>query len=813
MENNKFLINLKRKANQITTDEDIVDTDDTYLNLCRKIFVNYYGEKYQQNDLSLYQMKSINYTNDSNKMINPHFIRDDGTIIYLQLLQNNIYLKQIHEEILNLSMKVMKLNKVSLFTITLKPTFKISNINNSSQINISSCYQKIKEDKFTMSSLNKNCVLVENNKRRKLINKTNVKNKNIEVSGFVKDQWISASKTRNYALKDTLVDWLDSWYNKTNTRNVFRNVRKEEDEDESCFSGFLKNKGKQFEDNLVIILQKKFKEKMVTICENMDNYKNRVLEYEEMTKNEIMRGTPLIYQGIVMNRSGPLVYSYGIPDLLIRSDYLDQLVELCPLDDNMKIFKASKLNGNYHYVVVDIKWTTLELCADGLRLRNSGSMSAYKNQLYIYNHALGKIQGYEPKVSFILGRRYKYECKGIVYSENNSFARFGHIRYDGWDEYYINESIDAINWIKNLRLNGKKWSLLPKPSVPELYPNISSTSESAWDQLKKDYGKKIGEITMLWNCGPKNREIAHQNGVYSYFDDKCTAQSVGIFGPKKGPTLDKIIQINKKRKFDNPMDRLTININNKIDNQWMNPYKLRITVDFETINNLFDDFKDLPYRIDNNFLFMIGVSYKVYGQDPKYKMFLISELSKNAEFQIIYQFYQFLRDLTDEHIGKDAPIPPLYHWGHIERTFFSGLCDRLEEDIGIDIYKDIDLMYTKLDWYDMCECFKNNPIVINGCFTFGLKEIANKLVEYDLIRSNWSDNNSSCSNGNIAMIMAYKSYVSCKKNGVPINQDSTMKEIRDYNKIDCIVIHEIVDLLREKIILDNQKSQKKRRFN
>ena len=50
--------------------------------------------------------------------------------------------------------------------------------------------------------------------------------------------------------------------------------------------------------------------------------------------------------------------------------------------------KASKLDGPYHYVVVDIKFSTLPLRADGVHLLNAGKFPAYKSQAWIYTQAL-----------------------------------------------------------------------------------------------------------------------------------------------------------------------------------------------------------------------------------------------------------------------------------------------------------------------------------------------------------------------------------------------------------------------------------------
>jgi len=820
--NKKTILNLKRTANQITSENDINTTNDNFLDLSRKIFVYHYGKKYEQWNFSLYQTGPYKHEKFPNLEVTPHFVRDDGVVIYLKVLQNNVIIQNVQETTVQLAMEILKLKIAKIFTIILKPDFNIENMGNT----IALCYSKICEATYHYTpEIVKNYISSTSNKKRKIEDEPNG-SENTEpvgdIVGFVYNDWVSASKTRNFALRDTLVDWLDYWYDKSPEKNTFEqnkhhskntspkigNIEKDtinmvtkRNENEFNFGKFIMGKGLDFEGKVInLIKNKKLKpEEFVTICKNMNKYSDRVLEYEEETIKEIMKGTPVIYQALVMNRSGKLAYSYGLPDLIVRSDYLSKIMEIDPLDKNMKNFKAPKLNGNYHYVIVDIKFTTLELCADGKRIRNSGSIPAYKCQLYIYNHALGKIQGYEPKESYILGRKFKYESKGIHYSKNDCFTRFGHIQYDKWDNDYINESIAAIKWIKKLRSQGKEWKLLPKPTVEELYPNMSSTSDTPWDAFKTEYANIIGEITLLWNCGVKNRDIAHENGVYSFMDPNCSAELVGINGPKQAPIVDEIIKINRKRKFDSVMDRVHMKINENIDNQWMESSNLRFSVDFETINCIFDDFSILPIAQDQNYLFMIGVGYKIKGKPIEYKMFLAAQLSKDAEFQMIYQFYKFLRSLTNEHLGKHIPIPSLYHWGHIERSFFEGLCAKLTKNIGPDIKSDIELMNKELDWFDLSECFKSNPIVINGCFKFGLKEIAGRLSELGLIKSKWNSN-SLCTNGNTAMIMAQKVYQTSAQKNVPIIQNPNMKEIMEYNKIDCIVIHEIIDFMQSKAL-------------
>ncbi|AYV85086.1 MAG: hypothetical protein Satyrvirus3_17 [Satyrvirus sp.] len=792
--NKNGILRLKRLASEVISEQDIDPVGDIFLDISRKIFFNHYGKMYQNMDISLYQIGPCKHPLYPNLVTNPHFVRDDGVVVYIELLANDgIYLKEIDEETVQLSMEILKIKNASIFTVTTKPNINIQQIQNIK--NIEEIYENISERTIKyVPEIVKNYVSNFGRKKYKVCSQKPDNNSGPNtlktLDKFKKDDWVSASKTRNFALNDTLIDWLDS-YNKGN--------RCHKQMDEFNFTHFIMNKGKQFEENVIKLVKQKVKpDEFVTICSDMYDYDKKILEYESNTIAEILKGTPIIYQGVLMNRDGPLEYSYGMPDLLVRSDYLPKIVDLNPLDDGMQHFKAPKLNGNYHYVVVDIKFTTLDLCADGKRIRNSGSSPAYKCQIYVYNHAVGKIQGFEPDVSFILGRKYKYESKNICYSNNSCFARFGHIDYKNWDNDYIAETISAIGWIKKLRTEGEKWKLLPVPSVPELYPNMSSIYESKWETLKTEYAKQIGELTLLWNCGVKNREICHKNGIYSYFDPKCSPEVLGIKGQKQIPVLDEIIKINRKKNFSSDMDKIFMKINKNINNGWMDNFQLRIAVDFEMINSIFDNFKDLPYAQDQNYLFMVGISYQIFGQKTEYKMFLASELSKDAEFQMVYQFYKFLRELTDKHIGKGAAIPPLYHWGHIERSFFSGLCDRLQKNIGPNIKDDIELMKTELNWFDLLESFRGNPIVINGCFGFGLKEIASRLSELGFIKSTWSTQ-SQCHDGNAAMIIAQKAYQISKQDNVPVIQIPLMKEIIEYNRIDCTVIHEIIDFMKKKM--------------
>ena len=582
----------------------------------------------------------------------------------------------------------------------------------------------------------------------------------------------------------------------------------------NSFESYIKNKGIEFENNVIKLMKQKVEpDEFVTICNSGNNFNKRILEYEQITIDEIKKGTPVIYQPVLMNRSGKLKYTFGIPDLLVRSDYLCKITPNNHIMDNPLPPDASGANPKglpdkpnncpeRYYVVVDIKFTTLELCSDGKRIRNSACFPAYKSQLYVYNHALGIIQGYEPPVAYIMGRKIKYMKMKNIYRCNNCFESIGYIEYNDWDKPYIKKTREAVKWIKKLRKNGNKWTLLPTPSVNELYPNMCNMMDNKWSAFKSSYAQKIGEITLLWNCGVKHRKIAHQNGVFSIKDIKCDSTKLGINGLIQGPLLNSVISINKITNFSTSMDRIDINYDvNDPDNWLMYDGNIRISIDFETIGCIFDDFKQLPIASDINYLFMIGVSYRIKNNPIKYKMFLLPELSVNAELQLVIQFYKFIKKIIKKHVDDDV-VPPLCHYGHFERSFFVTLCTKLKKILGIDACKKLDKIQKYITWFDLARYIKRNQIVVNGCYKFGLKEIAGRLEELGLINTKWPKSTSSefkPDNGSTAMIMAYNEYKKIGSDKMTIQKSPIMKNIMEYNKVDCLVIHEIMDLIGKKI--------------
>ena len=68
----------------------------------------------------------------------------------------------------------------------------------------------------------------------------------------------------------------------------------------------------------------------------------------------------------------------------------------------------------------------------------------------------------------------------FTFGNNNCLDRLGECDYNGWDYSYISETKKGIKWIMDVRSVGSSWTLLPKPSRFELYPNMSNDKDYPW---------------------------------------------------------------------------------------------------------------------------------------------------------------------------------------------------------------------------------------------------------------------------------------------------------------------------------------------
>ena len=287
--------------------------------------------------------------------------------------------------------------------------------------------------------------------------------------------WVAATHTRNYMMNDPIVDWIRIVKHKNKKQANF-----------TVFNKFIMDKGIEFENKIVKFIN----DNIYPVVTVVENTKNACTDTNfDKTIKYMKDGVPILHSAPVKTKNN----TGGVIDLLVRSDYINKLVNIDAISEAETQIHAPLLNSDFHYVVIDVKFSTIPLRADGIHILNSDSYPAYKTQIYIYTQAVGEIQGYESRYGFIMGRRWKYTSKDIKYKEYSCLDKLGVIDYETIDKDYKEKTQKAIQWVRDVKNEGINWQINP-PTRKELYPNMSVDS-GVWNNEKRKIAKNIGEIT------------------------------------------------------------------------------------------------------------------------------------------------------------------------------------------------------------------------------------------------------------------------------------------------------------------------------
>ena len=629
-------------------------------------------------------------------------------------------------------------------------------------------------------SVNFTTFQIDSKKRKRSYSEDyHIKNDKKKVKTIDWSKMVSASKVRNYLLNDTILDWLgeyninsiqqDATKNVPNSSSTISRYRNNSNVDE--FTKHIMDQGITFEKEVMKLLNKKVK-----VVQASESFQAKEIRNYDYTLKLMKEGIPIIYQAVLHDYKNQ---TYGCPDLIIRSDYLNSIFnqELLSIEELKN--KSLILGTDYYYVVVDIKHSTLHFNVDFRTLRNRDSVPAYKGQLYIYNEALANMQGYNPNKAFILGKMWSWRNS----TGTNFMEKLGTIDYKDFDSNYVDQTRDAIKWILRVRSEGHLWKLYPLPSIPELYPNMNNERDGYWHSLKSELSNSINEITSLWMCGIKNRNIAHSNNITSYKDPECCSKLLGFKQGKVADTLNQIININRSEDIVSPKKISTIKLGDK---EWrtMNQDSLEFYLDYETMNSnlghIIVENNNVGYQ-NNQCIFQIGLGYIKNGKWT-YKSFLAATNNLVGEVTMIKKFWEYIEKVKVEE--KKAKCH-FVHWYSAEPISYKKLQQRVKS-AGTSV--------PDKDFVDLYKLFRAEPITINGSLNFSLKSIAKAMNKKKLIKTSW-DSTNPCSNGLNAMLLAHKAY--SESNGPLSDNNVIMHNIIHYNQVDCRVLWEILDYLRK----------------
>jgi hypothetical protein len=486
--------------------------------------------------------------------------------------------------------------------------------------------------------------------------------------------------------------------------------------------------------------------------EFIKNLRDNNFFYENINHNEIIQKIRLSEECIIYN--GTLYHSkykiYVKPDLIIHRNLFQ------------KYFPEVKIDLP-EYIIIDILFKILHFNSDKTDLLNQGNIYYHKCKMFIASSCLGiKDKGY------FFGKEYRYKNVTLCKKENIGFFPF-------LPEY--NQSVrESIEWLDKLEKNYQEWSIFPKPSIKELYPNMNR-KDGEWTEEKKNLAEKIKEITLVWNISYNKRCILLDKGIFTW-DDPTLLSNIYPYKIRKNKReliQEKIIHINSQnniliepRKIKN-YDFLQV-IKNKKDS---------IILDIESVIKLQEkqSYFNSDIDLDSPRICIIGTIIN-NDNDYIYKDFTIRFLTNDEEEKIIKYWVHYLKRNFKNKIK-------VYHWGNAEKVY-------------IDYMK---IKYPKLDYpefelIDLLYYFKLEPINIKGCFGYGLKEIVKQLYALNLIEDTWEDN----TNGLDAMIQILKTSEEAEIKNIPIKRFHKIKKIIYYNYMDCKVINDILKML-DKMIL------------
>ena len=585
--------------------------------------------------------------------------------------------------------------------------------------------------------------------------------------------WVSASTTRNHALGEPLLDWLNEY---GRSKGFQRDDADGPFDQRTDFLTFIFAKGNGFEAAMIGHIRS-----LISVYEvhPAPRVFGRDLAAAEDTLRAMRRGEPAIYQAVLRD---PESRTYGIADLLLRSDELLRLFPDAISAADASVSASAFGDVGWHYRVIDFKFSTLHFKTQGALSETDGSKWAYMQQVYIYNRALGRLQGYEAPESFLLGRGWQQgDGRG-----DNAMERLGAVpqNYVSSTRGRLADSVEAAcSWLRRLRTEGAAWDVIPAPSVPELRPVMGHTEDQPWHRAKQRIAAVTGDATVLWHVGAKGRDLALTQGITRWQDPACTPEALGVTGPKVAPTLAAILSINQTEDGP-PMRPARVHA---AEGEWRPVPPLEFFVDFETVSDLDDDFSRLPRKGGQALIFMIGCGHVEDGA-WQWRAFTADALDEPSEGRIIDEWFAHM-DLVKKRLDSGNPSPPrIHHWSDAEQS-------TLESAFNSARNRHPDSDWPHPNWFDLLgRVVRAEPIVIRGAFGFGLKTVATEMKRHGFIETSWGVGPT---DGLGAMVGAWWCAGLAASEGLRLTDVALMSEIAQYNEVDCRVIWEILNHLRE----------------
>jgi hypothetical protein len=339
---------------------------------------------------------------------------------------------------------------------------------------------------------------------------------------------------------------------------------------------------------------------------------------------------------------------------------------------------------------------------------------------------------------------------------------------------------EGAAWIRRVRREGAAWSVSP-PTIPELWPNMKNDRDHPWHVAKREIAEQLRELTLLWRVSAATRDRARQHGITRWDDPRISADLLGISGETHPAMFDAMIAVN--RETGAPVRPARIEAD---EGRWREHATLELYVDFETVNDLNDDFASFPRKGGQSLIFQIGCG--TYGGGVwEFAQFTARALTPDAEADMIDAWLAHVDGLAIRAGLPGAAEARLFHWSAAETVYMEGAYNSARA-------RHPERGWPLLGWYDLLERIVHPaPVVVRGARSFGLKAVARAMKAHGLIETEWGEG---LADGTGAMAGAWAAADIAAKDGGAMGDVELMRDVSRYNEIDCRVMAEVLDHLR-----------------
>jgi hypothetical protein len=585
------------------------------------------------------------------------------------------------------------------------------------------------------------------------------------------DAWVSPSRLRNFCSADPLVDWLELF---GRDHGYLPDAGLPGYDPQLDFGQFVMDRGQRFERAVVAHLRTLAQ--VVTIPRDQEG--TRSLAAAMATVDAMAAGTEIIDQGVLRD---PQHRTYGGVDLLVRSDLFARLFPGAVSADETPV-AAPAFGHGYHYRVVDIKFKNLALNGRGEAMHSAHLPGMA--QVYLYNRALGRIQGFEPPAGYLLGRGWSQTVCGVTGRGTSCMDRLAAVPMSSASrtDTLSNTVAKATDWVRRLRREGAGWSIEPAPAAPELWPNARHTNHG-WTSAVKQIATRLDDLSLVWQARRDQFGPARDAGITSWRDSRCTPERLGVCGPGTHAALSRLLRVNR----DGGAAIEPVVIRAEVE-QWATPGAVEFFVDFETVSGIDDDFRAIPEQGGQPLIFMIGCGHHERGE-WRFAQFTADALSEDAEGTIIEAWLAHMATVT--RLFAPGTTPLVFHWSAAETAALSTAFTSARARHGRRA-----LRWAEPNWFDFLGRVMRAPgdvVAVRGAMGFGLKAVAKAMRAHGLIETAWPDG---IVDGLGAMVAAWRAAAACADSGEPLRAHPLMAAVAAYNEVDCKVMSEVVSALR-----------------